>query len=186
MPAYLIHDNGGRPFLVKHGRSLVRVYKECEDCYTEQVLRIDNPLRVFVGKNRESSTHDGNTMLVHVKGKEYVYIGESIYSFGAVSPIQAYVSDVGNSDVPYAYALDAKYTYLLIGSPVRVPTSEVSPEADNDDDTPYDVYYAPSLEAVRQRAKGRRVPHLSNADAFNAATGGHAKALAFKTIVARL
>ena len=185
----MIHDNGSRPFLVKRGRSLVRVYKEGgAGCYKEQVLRIDNPLRVFVGRERAScssnkSSNDGNTMLVHVKGKEYVYIGESIYSFRAVSPIQSYVSDVGNSNVPYAYALDDKYTYLLIGSPVRVPTSEVSPDAN--EDAPYDVYYAPSHEAVRQRAKGKRVPHLSNADAFNVATGGHAKAVGFKTIVAR-
>lgn len=178
--------------MVKHGRSLVRVFRqdrEDESDYTEQVLRIDNPLRVFVGGRSPrggSGGNVGNTVLVHVKGTEYVYIGESIYSFKAVEAIKSYVSDVGNNDVPYAYALDGKYTYLLIGSPVRVPTSEVRPDAGGDDETPFDVYYAPSLEAVRQRSKGKRVPHMSNADAFNAANGGHAKVLRFKTIVPRL
>ena len=51
---------------------------------------------------------DGNSILVHISENKYVYIGSSIYSFESQAKIIRYISPVGNSDVPYPYAIDEK------------------------------------------------------------------------------
>ncbi len=45
---------------------------------------------------------------------EYIFIGNAIWSFNAKAKINEYVSQMGNSDVQYPYALDEfKNIYLF-------------------------------------------------------------------------
>ena len=72
-----------------------------------------------------------------MKGKEYIYIGMEIYSFKAKSEIIEYVSPVGNSDVPYPYAVDKDgRIYLMIENVIL----ERGYDSKNYED-PYDFYY---------------------------------------------
>ena len=43
----------------------------------------------------------------------YLYIGPSIRVFSTTTPITDYIAHVGNSDVPYTYAVTDDYLYLL-------------------------------------------------------------------------
>lgn len=62
---------------------------------------------VFVGQcPTRGSLHEGNSMLLHLEGLQYAFIGDMVFSFTAKSTITKFVSLVGNSDVPYPWAMD--------------------------------------------------------------------------------
>jgi hypothetical protein len=102
---------------------------------------------------------DGNSMLFelpHTPGapgagaRRYVFVGTCVLAFGTRSPIVSFVSPVGNSDVPYPYAVDrAGVVYLLIegvtlttGLPTGKDRDADSPAYSED---PYDFYYRHGL-----------------------------------------
>ena len=72
---------------------------------------------------------DGNSILLRIKPLEYVFIGESIFSFQSKFPIEKYVSEVGNNDVPYPYAVDDRGNHYVMGEKViitkPIPTDDV-------------------------------------------------------------
>lgn len=131
MKTYFIHDNGGRPFKVVIDNDKVYVYKNIhhdfdtyEDFYSDKPILTFHPMKIFIGKSpfntmtQFSGGHgpefDGNSILIQMSEKKYVYIGRKIYSFATEHKITKYVSPVGNSDVPYPYAVDnKKHIYLL-------------------------------------------------------------------------
>lgn len=155
MTSYFTHDNGGRPFRVNisaDGKS-VEVYKrvECtddcpeEDTYHEKPALIWRRVQhVFVGESPKTERTEfsggfgpefrGNSILLHLKGLTYVCIGESVFQFNAKSPIVKYVSEVGNNDVPYPYALDSKGRFYLMVEKVILTKCD-------DPGNPYRWYY---------------------------------------------
>jgi hypothetical protein len=157
---YLIHDNGGKPFVVylaaadDQGNRGVAVYAvpyddedtwPTRDRYVSQVWEGVASV-VWVGTSpRNSMTEfsgghgpafDGNSILLKLARDSfgYVHIGRSIRSFVAANPIVSFTSPVGNSDVPYPYATDATGRHYLMIEDVCV--QGVQPGAD-----PYDAYY---------------------------------------------
>jgi len=131
---YEIHDNGGRPFFVTVKGNLVTVEKNMDTF--EQVngkfVDIHKPLKqlfqktvnkVFVGKKSPKGGYDGlkpseaegNSLLLQ-DGSKYIYIGSEIYQFTPMKgdTIEAYYSDIGNSDVPYPYAVGKTYIYIML------------------------------------------------------------------------
>nr|QBK85874.1 MAG: hypothetical protein LCMAC101_04690 [Marseillevirus LCMAC101] len=95
--------------------------------------------KVFVGESPKNKMTEfsggygddfrGNSLLLHICGDsegslEYVFIGWKIYSFEALSEIVQYVSPVGNSDVPYPYAIDTKNRAYLLKENVIVQLTE--------------------------------------------------------------
>jgi hypothetical protein len=78
---------------------------------------------VFVGKKSPGGGYDGlkpkdaegNSILLRV-GEKYVYIGSEIYEFSPKpeDTIQKYYSDIGNSDVPYPYAVGNTHVYIML------------------------------------------------------------------------
>lgn len=127
--SYLIHDNGDRPFKVVITSTCVSVYEDdlttdyepddsdSEEDYHKLVYTIPNYTRVFVGEDPACQEYKGNTILVYVGNtnglNKYVFIEGIIYSFETSDTISEFVSPVGNSDVPYAYAVGSQNTYLL-------------------------------------------------------------------------
>lgn len=156
---YFTHDNGGRPFLVAIRKNEVKVYKKPgegsgyfvnEDDSGEKWTYVINlhtfkPKKVFVGKSPKNKmtefsgghgpAFDGNSILVELGKNEYVFIGQNIFKFESYAPITKYVSPVGNSDVPYPFAVDQDGTYYLMIEDVvlKVPSKYA-----ND---PYEFYY---------------------------------------------
>lgn len=132
---YEIHDNGGRPFIVEDDGSKVSVFSQQYDFDTEQYLAPEKLFQqsyktIFVGDKPSWQHPDnwdtdfkGNSILLKVKGGSYMYIGASIYTFKALDGdvIHTYFSEVGNSDVPYPFAIGEKYVYFLMEYHEAVP-----------------------------------------------------------------
>ncbi len=58
--------------------------------------------------------YGGNSVLLDLGGRRYLYIGFIIFSFTALDDIHTYVSTMGNSAVPYPYGIGTKNTYCMI------------------------------------------------------------------------
>jgi hypothetical protein len=137
---YLIHDNGGRPFKVIVTPIQCIVYggkydKELKESYDEIVLTLKKYKKIFIGQDPKISSFKGNSILVQMTEEKYVFIGMEIYEFTVPKndPILYYRSPVGNSDVPYPYAIAAEKTYLMIENAV-IKTNDFSGD-------PYVCYY---------------------------------------------
>ena len=131
---YLIHDNGGRPFLVAINDKDVSIFKlpkgveEDEDTskndYTELVKEYKNVKKVFIGKSvkpKDDTAYyaaygkefDGNTILIEIKDKRYCLVAEKIVEFSTKDSIEKFESPVGNSDVPYPLAYGSQNVYVF-------------------------------------------------------------------------
>jgi hypothetical protein len=122
---YYIHDNGSRPFKVHIKKKSIYIYKgdyAFGKYYYEPYLKV--PRRsVFIGANPPDSllvksrigfkNYPGNTILLEYENGNYLFIEREVYMFKPDNKIKYFYSYVGNNDVPYAYAIDDKYTYLL-------------------------------------------------------------------------
>jgi hypothetical protein len=134
MPTYEIHDNGSRPFVVEIAGNQVKVSKNMDEYEGKGVNFVTIPkprkhlfefsaTKVFVGKKSPKGGYDGlkpkdaegNSILLRT-GEKYVYIGHEIYEFSpkAGDTIQKYYSDIGNSDVPYPYAVGNTHIYIML------------------------------------------------------------------------
>jgi hypothetical protein len=134
MKNYLIHDNGGRPFRVEIQGNEVTVFQNMDtyDRVDGKFLTISKPEKqikqftadqVFVGKKSPQGGYDGlkpkeaegNSILLQT-GSKYVYIGSEIYEWTPVKgdTIEKYYSDIGNSDVPYPYAIGKTHVYIML------------------------------------------------------------------------
>ncbi len=124
---YKILDNGGYPFIAEVTASRIQVfrqrYDEATDDYTPTKKLLDLAYdRLFVGDNAASQKNyapkgmwPGNSLLVKT-GDEYIYVGSDIYSFKARDgeEITHYYSPVGDSQVPYPYAVGKEYVYFML------------------------------------------------------------------------
>ena len=118
---YKIHDNGAVPYLVYDYGNKVSVYKQ-PDNMQKKILDFKYK-KIFIGDNTLNFTGyvpkgmgKGNSILLEVLPNEYVYIGNEIKSFTIKQDdvIIKYVSPIGNSDVPYPYAIGKNFTYLML------------------------------------------------------------------------
>lgn len=164
---YLIHDNGGRPFKVVIKYSDVSIYKENsyndttdEIIYSiKPIIDLKNVSNIFIGKSTENemtkfsggygAQFDGNSILVYIKDNEYIYIGSEILSFFSFAEIIDYKSPVGNSDVPYPYAIDTDNNYYLMIEDVVIN------KKNNEFEEPYDYYY--NLDLLPKEINGKKI-----------------------------
>lgn len=138
---YLIWDNLTFPFLVKITDNDVFIYKQKDIKNTDDKDEINkyyeynkknfnilvkyykNVEKIFIGSSpkipmteysgKYGRKYYGNNILLNIKDKKYVYIGEEIYSFIAYDDIKKFVSPIGNSGVPYSYAIDKDDRYYI-------------------------------------------------------------------------
>jgi hypothetical protein len=131
---YETHDNGGRPFRVDIQGNKVSVWKNMNEykLVNGTFVDIEHPPRhildftadkIFVGKKSKKGGYDGlkpkeaegNSFLLQI-GSKCVFIGHEIFEFTPVKgdTIEAYYSDIGNSDVPYPYAVGKTHMYILL------------------------------------------------------------------------
>jgi hypothetical protein len=126
----------------------INVYKD-----TILVWSISQARRIFIGESPSdhhdtvpTENHDGNSILVEIALLRYVFIGHYIIQFSTIDHIRdnagnnwreyGFVSPVGNSDVPYPYAIDEKGRYYLLLENVRM--DDVPADSKHQ---PYDWYY---------------------------------------------
>jgi hypothetical protein len=125
--SYMIHDNGNTPWKVEVDGLSVSIYKgEKNDNgdylnYDELVktIRVKQvyPGSEFGFKDGMALKEDwdkGNTVLLHVGGQKYIYVGGEIYEFMMDGDVEAYYSKIGPNDVPYAVLVGSKNVYFLL------------------------------------------------------------------------
>ena len=123
---YDIHDNGSVPFQVEVNGKTVSVLKNTYKMISGKFTVTENPLKklftvkadeVFIGRKSPTGpiSPPGNTILLKA-GPKYTYIGSEIYEFSPVKDdvILKYYSDLGNSDVPYPYAVGKTHIYIML------------------------------------------------------------------------
>jgi hypothetical protein len=149
---YRIHDNGGVPFKVEDRGDAVQIWKQRSE---EEMWRRYTPLlelsytEIYPGRFPHRRWHsdikehyhwkpsyNGNSVLLFIGNSKYVYIGESIWEFNTNGDrILEYFSPIGNSDVPYPFAVGERFTYLMLER-TQFPNSLL--DATND---PYAQWY---------------------------------------------
>ena len=148
---YTVH-NGRRPFKVVIKGKELSIYG-CNDAALKELgwyqyayyefIKKYNIKKVFIGKDPEkieddySNKHPGSSIIAELGKHKYVFIGESVYEFETESPITMFRSPIGNNDVPYPFAQDDTFTYLMIED-VKLPNSDLSDLRDMS--KPFDPY----------------------------------------------
>ena len=164
---YYTHDNGSRPFKVvirKLGDvreidiyiarrpefKLNKKYDYPSYYQFHRTYHIPSGNQIFIGDDPENiydSRPDqlkewlGNSILAELSEGRYLFIGESVFEFRTAngkSGITLFRSPVGNNDVPYPFAADDEYIYLLIED-ARVAKTHIDLEQKPFD--PYTQYY---------------------------------------------
>jgi hypothetical protein len=124
MKTYMILDNGSNTFSADVSPSHVAIYlleengadgKKVIDTAHTRVFVGDNDLRIGQGV-APKGMYPGNSLLIQVRPGSYIFAGQEIYSFSTVDgeEILAYYSPVGNSAVPYPYAVGERHTYFML------------------------------------------------------------------------
>lgn len=141
MTSYTIIDNGSEPFVVDVYPSKVEVFRQSfiNQSYMRDKKVLDATYQnIFIGDNdlkdnasAPKGKYKGNSILLLSRPGHYLYIGHEIYSFSTKDNemISAYFSPVGNSDVPYPYAVGEHHTYFLLDKEM-VPTEYVDMKKD--------------------------------------------------------
>lgn len=127
---YLTHDNGGRAFVVDvypPDEVIVgQIEYNANDRPTRGKKRIRIPYKkLFIGDKGLDAEynkccyrpeHKGNSFLIERRPGVYIHIGVEAFRFQTRGGerILKYYSPVGNSDVPYPYAIGEHYTYFLL------------------------------------------------------------------------
>jgi hypothetical protein len=127
---YTMLDNGSDPFVADVSPSRVEIYRQTfkeeggVETYTRDKKVLDTPYKkLFVGDNdlREEYSepkgkYPGNSILIQTGHGKYIFAGHEIYSLETAGgeAIKAYYSPVGNSAVPYPYAIGETHTYFML------------------------------------------------------------------------
>ena len=118
--SYDIHDNGARPFRVIIDGTTISIYGANHD----ELIRTIRVKKVHLGGKKSQL---GNSILVHISGNNYMYIGHEIYEFKMEDTVDSYFSLIGNSDVPYPVLLGAENVYFMLDH-CYVSRSEFNPK----------------------------------------------------------
>ncbi len=122
---YLIHDNGGRPFLVRiESPTHVTVYQESDDgeegdsetATYSRIHSFDHLRRIFIpDDDDEEPQYRGNNILLETSNtNEYILISCSISKFQTKSEIVSFSSNMGNNNVPYPIAVDDDGRFYIL------------------------------------------------------------------------
>jgi hypothetical protein len=128
---YTMLDNGSDPFVADVSSSRVEIYRQTfkDTNGVEEYIRdkkiVDTPYKkIFIGDNdlrlgggvAPKGMYPGNSILIQTGKGKYIYAGHEVYSFETHDDedIKSYYSPVGNSAVPYPYAVGEKYTYFML------------------------------------------------------------------------
>lgn len=76
------------------------------------VLTVDNCLKIFIGDDL-AYAYTGNSVLLQKSNTEYIYISDSIKEFKCPEQIVEFHAPVGNSDVPYPFAVTESGRVIL-------------------------------------------------------------------------
>ena len=151
---YETHDNGSRPFFVevrnatrvtvfKNMDTFKKVGKKFVDIHLPPKLLFERTVKAVLPGKRSSvpgyypKAAIGNSVLLQLSAGRYMFIGHEIFEFNTIGgeSITDYVSNIGNSDVPYPYAVGKSSVYLMLNK-IALPKEKLDMKND-----PYDQFY---------------------------------------------
>ena len=91
--------------------------------YTECIFHFKSPVKTWIGIDYNEKCH-GNSILIQVSSKTYIYVGSVISIFVSKDPIIAYYSNMCKNKVPYPIALTETDVFLMLHS-IKIPRSEI-------------------------------------------------------------
>ena len=114
---YYTMDNGSEKYKVIVDDKKIIIFILNKTKY--DFLTIKKYKNIFIGKSSikyspYKEKFIGNSILIEISKNKYVFIGYTIYDFVTKEPILKYESPMGNSSVPYPFAISEKYTYLIL------------------------------------------------------------------------
>jgi hypothetical protein len=149
---YSVLDNGGIPFRVRYNKSKLQIFKMPTDggVIVAEVMK-GKPLRqyaikrVFVGKNdrvdvpeKYRAAGTGNSMLFLLTNGKYLHVGCEVFEFSTwEDEIVSYHSPIGNSEVPYPYAIGKRRAYLMLEKMMAENSALIGAKYKD----PYPAYY---------------------------------------------
>ena len=125
---YDIHDNGGRPFrvIIHNNKASIYTWSILNNSNSEvnydKLIKKYNIKKIYIGKStgypygdhsKNLKYFDGNSILLQLTQKNFVYIGSIIYEFILNDEVEKYYSMVGRNDVPYPVLLGKKNVYFM-------------------------------------------------------------------------
>ncbi len=114
---------------------------------------------IFVGNHEEKGDKSnwglGNSILVNKNNTQYIYIG---HMFEPGDHIKEYYSPIGNSDVPYPYAIGNKNVYFMIEDKYVSLSGFTDDELANG---PYNKLYGHSIPHYFSQKHKRIKPKIS-------------------------
>lgn len=161
---YTMLDNGSDPFVADVSSSRVEIYRQIfkEEGGVESYIRdkkiVDTPYKkIFIGDNdlklkggeAPKGMYPGNSILIQTGNGKYIYSGHEVYSLETRDgeEIKAYYSPVGNSAVPYPYAVGENFTYFMLDKET-VPNELLDLKKDG-----YGQFYGHTIEDEDLRKK---------------------------------
>lgn len=85
------------------------------EVYFDKHVLCTNYKKLFIGDDKKVKNYGyGNTVLIHVRDDEYIYICNEIVQFKTDKKITKFFSPIGNNSVPYPYAEDEDGKILLL------------------------------------------------------------------------
>lgn len=149
---YLVHDNGSRPYAIEQKGTVVNIYDnntsdedDKRGLYLVGKVSVKSKNDFFVGIDPANKKYNGNSCLIRLKKNKYLFIGWDINEITTTDDILKYYSPIGNSDVPYPYAVGKEYTYLMIEG-VRIKNAYLDTYTGED---PYAYYYGHDVGSQR-------------------------------------
>lgn len=129
----------------------------------EHILDVSNFDKVMLGndpfiKHTKKFPTKGNSILVKGTSTKYLFIGSNVISFETPQGdvIYKFVSPIGNSGVPYPYALGKKFVYLLIEN-VYIPYSAFVNKKRDVNWDPYHEYYNHSGRTANAKSAAKKL-----------------------------
>jgi hypothetical protein len=100
----------------------------------------------YSGASKNCKKWDGNAILIRQNTRlNYIFIGGNIINFKADSEITTFMSPVGNSGVPYTYAISKKCQIYLFLENIVIDVSKMDKSLlhkfIDGSDEPYTYYY---------------------------------------------
>lgn len=134
-----------------------------DEYFTEKDSEYKDCEKIFIGKSpytaltKASGAYgkrwDGNTILIDIGKNQYVAVFQHICKFTSKAKIVKYISEVGNNNVPYPYAIDANGNIYLI-------IEEIFISNDNYNKIPNKSKFGPYMDYYNNNNIGQKLQNL--------------------------
>jgi hypothetical protein len=179
---YITQYNGGYPYLVNIMSNNVKISgigpnflgedsPKPKD-YTKLIKEYKNVKQIFIGKSPvikmtadggHGDVWDGNTILLNVKGNQYVFIDNKIMEFSTSDEISEHISPVGNSGVPYPISIGSEYVYFWTNGEY-IPRDKFPAKLDIDQ--MWEDYFGTTSKKCEARRPRRVCPRKSKLEPY--------------------